>query len=113
MHKYSVIWTKNAQYDLELIIEYIKPTSETIAKEIFFEIKKECDSLYFMPTRKRVVLELRHIGILQYREVIYKRWRIVFKVEESKVWVLLVIDSSRNIEDLLFQRLLNDNANET
>jgi hypothetical protein len=40
MCKYSVIWTKNAQFDLELIIEYIKPSSKTIAKDIFFEIKK-------------------------------------------------------------------------
>jgi plasmid stabilization system protein ParE len=111
MHRYSVIWTKNAQFDLELIIEYIKPNSKTIAKDIFFEIKKECDNLYFMPTRKRVVPELQHIGILKYREIIYKRWRIVFKVEESKVSVLLVVDSSRNLEDLMFQRLLNNNDN--
>ena len=111
MYRYSVVWTKNAQFDLELIIEYIKPRSKTIAKDIFFEIKKECDNLYFMPTRKRVVPELQHIGILKYREIIYKRWRIVFKIEESKVSVLLVIDSSRNLEDLMFQRLLNNNDN--
>ena len=111
MHKYSVVWTKNAQFDLELVIEYIKPSSEVIAKEIFFEIKKECDNLYVMPTRKRVVPELQHIGIFKYREIIYKRWRIVFKIEESKVYVLLLVDSSRNLEDLLFQRLLNNNNN--
>ena len=111
VHKYSVVWTKNAQFDLELIIEYIKPNSKAIAKNIFFEIKKECDSLYLMPTRKRIVSELQHIGILKYREIIYKRWRIVFKIEESEVSVLLVIDSSRNLEDLMFQRLLNSNNN--
>ncbi len=111
MYKYSVIWTKNAQFDLELIIEYIKLSSKTTAKDIFLEIKKECDKLYFMPTRKRVVPELQHIGILKYREIIYKRWRIVFKVEDSKVLVLLVVDSSNNLEDLIFQRLLNNNDN--
>jgi len=111
MHKYSVMWTKSAQFDLELIIEYIKLSSQTTAKDIFLEIKKECDNLYFMPTRKRVVPELQHIGILKYREIIYKRWRIVFKVEDSKVLVLLVVDSSRNLEDLIFQRLLNNNDN--
>ncbi len=111
MHRYSVVWTKNAQFDLELIIEYIMPNSKQMAKEIFFEIKEECDDLHFMPTRKRVVPELQHIGILKYREIIYKRWRIVFKIEVSKVSVLLVVDSSRNLEDLLFQRLLNNNDN--
>ena len=59
-----------------------------------------------MPTRKRVVPELQQIGIVQYREVLFKRWRIVFKIKESSVSVLAVIDSSRNIEDILFQRLL-------
>ena len=112
MYRYSVVWTKNAQFDLELIIEYIKPSSKKIAKDIFFAIKKECDNLYFMPTRKKVVPELQHIGILKYQEIIYKRWRIVFKVEESKVSILLVVDSSRNLEDLMFQRLLNNNDNE-
>ncbi len=73
MYKYSVVWTKNAQFDLELIIKYIKPSSKTIAKAIFYEIKKEYDNLYFMPTRKRVVPELQHIGILKYREIIYKK----------------------------------------
>jgi len=107
MQKYSVIWTKNAQYDLKLVIEYIKSDSLENAKDIFFEIKKECDQLNFMPIRKRIVPELQQIGIFKYREIIYKRWRIVFKVEELKVSVLLVVDSSRNLEDLMFQRLLN------
>ena len=113
MYRYSVVWTKNAQFDLELIIEYIKPSSKIMAKDIFFEIKKECDNLYFMPTRKRVVPELQHIGILKYREIIYKRWRIVFKVEKLQVSVLLVVDSRRNLEDLMFQRLLNNNDNKS
>ena len=108
MYKYQVVWTKNAQFDLELIIEYIKPNSLTIAKNIFFEIKKECDNLYAMPSRKRIVPELQQVGILKYREIIYKRWRIVFKIEQSTVSVLLVVDSSRNLEDLMFQRLLNN-----
>jgi len=106
MHKYTVVWTDNAQYDLELIIEFIKIESVSIAKEIFFEIKNECNQLYYMPTRKRVVPELQQIGIVQYREVLFKKWRIVFKIKESSVSVLAVIDSSRNIEDILFQRLL-------
>jgi plasmid stabilization system protein ParE len=109
MHKYTVVWTDNAQYDLELIIEFIKIESVSIAKEIFFEIKNECDQLYYMPTRKRVVSELQQIGIVQYREVLFKRWRIVFKIKELSVSVVAVIDSSRNIEDILFQRLLKIN----
>lgn len=106
MKDFEVIWTNNAQYDLESIIEYIKIDSLNTAKKIFFEIKKECDSLYYFPERKRVVPELQQIGILKYREIIHKRWRILFKIDDKKVYILLVVDSSRNLEDILFQRLM-------
>ncbi len=106
MKKYEVIWTNYAEFDLENIIEYLKLDSIDFAKNIFFEIKQECQKLYSFPERKRVVPELQLIGITKYRELIYKRWRIIFKIKNKKVFILLVIDSSRNIEDILFQRLI-------
>lgn len=106
MKKFEVLWTKNAEYDLQLIIEYIKLDSISIAKDIFCGIKAECENLYYFPERKRVVPELAQIGISKYREVIYKRWRVIFKIENEKVYILLVVDSSRNLEDILFQRLI-------
>ncbi len=106
MDDYTVNWTESATFDLESIIEYIKLDSIATAKKIFLAIKKECEQLHYMPKRKRVVPELQQIGITQYREVIFQRWRIVFKIEEASVSVLAVVDSSRNIEDILFQRLM-------
>ena len=107
MKNFEVIWTKNAQFDLESIIEYIKTDSVNIAKKIFFEIKEECANLQYFPERKRVVPELQQIGILKYREIIHERYRIIFKIDNTKVYVLLVVDSRRNLEDILFQRLID------
>ena len=107
MKNFEVIWTKNAQFDLESIIEYIKTDSVNIAKKIFFEIKEECANLHYFPERKRVVPELQQIGILKYREIIHERYRIIFKIDNTKVYVLLVVDSRRNLEDILFQRLID------
>jgi toxin ParE1/3/4 len=107
MKNFEVIWTRNAQFDLESIIEYIKIDSVNIAKKIFFEIKNECANLHYFPQRKRVVPELQQIGILKYREIIHERWRIIFKIDNTKVYVLLVVDSRRNLEDILFQRLID------
>jgi len=113
MKRFKVIWTKNAEFDLELIIEHIKISSIEIAKNIFTEIKQECNNLHTLPKRKRVVPELQAIGIDKYREIIYKRWRIVYKIDNEKVYVLIVADSSRNLEDILFQRLIkSDNKTE-
>ncbi|MEA3369889.1 MAG: type II toxin-antitoxin system RelE/ParE family toxin [Campylobacterota bacterium] len=73
---------------------------------MFGTIKKECNNLYYFPERKRIVPELQQIGILKYREIIHKRWRIIYKIDNTKVYILLVVDSSRNLEDILFQRLI-------
>lgn len=107
MKSLEVIWTKNAEFDLEQIIEYIKTDSQDVAKKIFFDIKKECENLYSFPQRKRIVPELQQIGIFKYREIIYQRWRVIYKIDTTKVYVLLVVDSSRNLEDILFQRLID------
>ncbi|WOE68766.1 type II toxin-antitoxin system RelE/ParE family toxin [Hydrogenimonas thermophila] len=110
MKNFEVIWTKNAEFDLESIIEYIKTDSIKIAKDIFLEIKNQSNQLSIFPTSRRIVPELQQIGILKYRELIFKRWRIIYKIEKEKVYILIVVDSSRDIEDILFQRLLkNDN----
>ena len=108
MKDFKVIWTKNAEFDLESIIEYIKTDSIKIAKDIFFEIKNRCDDLSIFPTSRRVVPELQQIGVLKYKELIYKRWRIIYKIENDKIFIVVVVDSSRNVEDILFQRLLKD-----
>ncbi len=108
MKNFNVIWTKNAEFDLESIIEYIKTDSIKIAREIFFEIKNRCNDLSILPNSRRIVPELQQIGVLKYRELIYKRWRIIYKIENDEIFILVVVDSSRNIEDILFQRLLKD-----
>jgi len=106
MKDYQVIWSNSAKYDLESIIEYIKIDSISNAKKVFFEIKERCNNLYNFPLKYRVVPQLQQIGIIKYRELIYKRWRIIYKIDNKKVYILIVVDTSRNIEDLLFQRLL-------
>ncbi|OQY13367.1 MAG: plasmid stabilization protein, partial [Desulfobacteraceae bacterium 4572_19] len=68
------------------------------------KIKKKASSLYTMPERCRIVPELRDHGIMQYRELIVPPWRIMFKIIDMKVFVLSVIDSRRNIENILLKR---------
>ena len=104
---FKVLWAKSAQNDLEQIIEYIKIDNIDTAKNVFLELKSECDELYYFPERFRVVPELQKINIFQYREIIYKRWRVVYKITGANVYILFVVDSSRNVEDLLLQRLLS------
>ena len=106
MQKLQVLWTKSAESDLELIVEYLKNDSLDRAKKIFFEIKEACGTLNSNPGRGRTVPELQQIGVAEYKELIHKRWRVIYKAGSTKVYILLVVDSNRNLEDVLFQRLL-------
>ena len=104
-NKYKVIWSNVAENDLKNIIEYIADESPTIALKVLKNIKQKVSSLYNFPKRGRIVPELRGQGILQYREIIISPWRILYRISETNVYVLSVLDSRRNIEDILLQRL--------
>lgn len=105
--EYNIIWADIAEKDLKNIIEYIADDSPINALKVFNKIKEKASSLYFFPDRGRLVPELRDQGILQYRELIHSPWRIIYRISESTVHVLSVLDARRNIEDILLKRLLN------
>jgi toxin ParE1/3/4 len=106
-HKYDIVWSKIAEDDLKNIVEYIADDSPPNALKIFKSIKQKASSLYTFPERGRIVPELRDQGILQYRELVISPWRILYRISEKRVLVISVLDSRRNIEDLLLKRLTN------
>jgi plasmid stabilization system protein ParE len=104
--QYQVLWTQTAQQDLRRIIVYIANDDLTEAQRIYTEVRGKSGNLRLMPHQGRIVPELKYHGIALYRELIIKPWRIIYKIEESKVWVLAVIDSRRNMEDVLLSRFM-------
>jgi plasmid stabilization system protein ParE len=106
-NRYKVIWSEIAEYDLERIIEYIAIDSPSNALKVLNKIKKKSSALYRLPERGRIVPELKEYNILQYREIIIDPWRVIYKVVGKKVFVMSVIDSRRNVEDILLDRLVN------
>jgi toxin ParE1/3/4 len=53
-----------------------------------------------------VVPELAGIGLHLYRELLVTPWRIVYRINNDTVYVMMVIDGRRNAEDLLLERLV-------
>lgn len=104
--EYNVLWTEIATKDLHGIITYIKKESQQNAKNVLIQLKESAAELNFSPERGRVVPEFHELGILQYRELIVSRWRVIYKIVEKKVYILVVIDSRQNVEDVLFRRLV-------
>ena len=99
MKQFEVIWTKNAQFDLESIIEYIK--SWYIAKIDSLE----CNLMIYFPQRK--ILSYNKL-VFQNREVSMKRWKLIFKIDSTSLH-LLVVDSRKKSEIYYFQDWLTRN----
>ncbi|MGD8833944.1 MAG: type II toxin-antitoxin system RelE/ParE family toxin [Desulfobacteraceae bacterium] len=102
---YQIVWAGVAESDLKEIIEYIAIDSPGNALNIFTEIRQSASSLYTSPERGRIVPELQNQGILTYRELVIPPWRIVYRISAKHIYVLSVLDSRRNVEDILLKRL--------
>ena len=107
MHEYKVIWSHVADADLNQIIEYIAKDSVNNALTIFHKIKDKSSGLFTFPNRGRIVPELQEYGILLYRELIIEPWRVIYRISDNYVYVLSVIDSRQNVEDILLNRFTN------
>lgn len=103
---YVVRWSATSENDLKGIIEYIAKDSPSRAYEILGKIREKASNLHSFPTRGRIVPELEDQGITQYRELIVEPWRIIYRISEETVYVLSVLDSRQNVEDILLKRLL-------
>jgi toxin ParE1/3/4 len=103
---YKVLWSKTAENDLISIIEYIAKENPLQASKIFGEIRKRAESLHAFPDRGKMIPELQEQGITLYRELIIGPWRIMYRVFENSVYVLSVLDSRQNVEDILLRRLI-------
>ena len=83
--------------------------SRSNAAKVFKKIQDKTSRLYHSPERGRIVPELKDFGIVQFRELVIPPWRIMYRVSENRVYVLSVIDSCQNVEDILLKRLTSHN----
>ncbi len=102
---YDVRWSETAERDLVAIVEYIADDSVSRAYEVFEKLRRKARSLRTFPVRGRIVPELQEQGITQYHELVISPWRIIYRTSEKTIYVLSVLDSRRNIEDILLRRL--------
>lgn len=87
------------------IIDYIAADSPESASQILLALQKRAQTLATQSMRGRIVPELLAVDVRQYRELIERPWRIVYRIETSRVIVMAVLDSRRDLESLLLDRL--------
>ena len=106
--EFAVLLTNDAAYDLDEIYDFIAlHDSPQKADYVLEQIEKVFSSLSEFPERGAYPKELLVLGIREYRELFFKPYRIIYRVMDKIVYVLLIVDGRRDMQSLLQRRLLN------
>jgi toxin ParE1/3/4 len=104
---YQILLLTDAEQDLIEIYQYILVhESVKSADDLLDKIEQAVKNLATFPNRGHVPPELIKISVLSYQEIHYKNFRIIYEVENKKVYVHAVLDCRRDLQDLLEKRLL-------
>lgn len=104
---FDVLLTDDAVSDLEELYDYLSlHDSHEKADHVLAGIERAIDGLVSFPDRGSFPPELRDIDIREYREVFFKPYRIIYRTAAKAVYVLLVADGRRDMQNLLQKRLL-------
>jgi toxin ParE1/3/4 len=103
----EVSLTKDAERDLGEIYLYIaEHDSRASADRVLERLVQATDALRTSPDRGTYVNELRSLGISEYRQILFKPYRLIYRVHAKQVIVYVVADGRRDMESLLARRLL-------
>lgn len=105
---FAVLLTKDAARDLNELYDYITVhDSPGKADYVLKKIEQTFSALSELPERGIYPKELLKIGIREYREIFFKPYRIIYRVMDKAVYVLLIVDGRRDLQTLLQRRLLD------
>jgi toxin ParE1/3/4 len=104
---FAVQLTDDAVTDLEDLHDYIQRHDVPgKADYVITQFEQACASLSENPHRGAYLKELLAIGIKEYREIFFKPYRIIYRVVDNTVYILLISDGRRDMQAVLQQRLL-------
>jgi toxin ParE1/3/4 len=104
---YEVVLTKDAERDLADIYHYIaEHDSHVNADQVLNRLLQASEALKTFPDRGSCPNELRSLGIAEYRQVLFKPYRLIYRLHARLVVVYLVADGRRDMQALLTRRLL-------
>jgi toxin ParE1/3/4 len=104
----KVLLSNDAARNLGELYDYIAlHDAPRKADYVFEQTEKAFSKLSEFPERGAYPKELLAIGIREYREIFFKPYRIIYRVIDKNVYVLLIVDGRRDMQSLLQRRLLN------
>ncbi|MCL2304062.1 MAG: type II toxin-antitoxin system RelE/ParE family toxin [Planctomycetaceae bacterium] len=104
---HTVFLTQDAMDDLEAIYDHIfHHDSPRRADYVVGKIEKTFEKLTLFPERGAYPFELLEVGVKEYREVFFKPYRIIYRIQCNKVYIMMISDGRRDLQTLLLRRLL-------
>ncbi|MBW1704494.1 MAG: type II toxin-antitoxin system RelE/ParE family toxin [Deltaproteobacteria bacterium] len=80
------------------------------AEKFIDQLEEVCFRLEQMSERGHIPRELERIGVNDYREILFKVYRIIYQIIGSDVFIHCILDGRRNLQELLQQRLFWNKA---
>ena len=109
MH-YAVLLTEGAERDLEDLYDYLATHgTKEVADLVLDRLMVVAESLAAFPERGSHPRELEALGILDFRQVFFKPYRLIYRIMGKRVLVSLIADGRRELQTLLEARLLMGN----
>ena len=103
-----VFLTDDAASDLNELYDYIAlHDAPQKADHVLEQIERAFSRLSGFPERGAYPKELLALGIREYREIFFRPYRIIYRVMDKNVYVLLITDGRRDMQTLLQRRLLS------
>ena len=104
---YQIFLTDDAAYDLEDLFDYMEShDAPEKADHVLEKIEETFSSLAENPERGTYPNELLAVGLKEYRELYFKPYRIIYRIIDKRVYVMVIADGRRDMQSLLQRRLL-------
>lgn len=105
--RFQVLLTEGAEQDLESIHDYISGFDCVInANKVLDALMDVMESLSDHPECGSYPKELVSLGIKEYRQTLFKPYRVIYRVTGQQVIIYLIADGRRDTQSLLARRLL-------
>ena len=93
--KYKIKITASAQADFRIIWDYISQNNPINAGEFLSEIEKRIYALSIFPQRNPIIPEGEYFQIDEYRHFIHKKYRVVYRIQNDRVYILRIVHGAR------------------
>jgi toxin ParE1/3/4 len=104
---FDVFLSEGAERDLKEMYNYkLRSQSLASAANMIEMVNKKIASLEQFPLRGSIPNDVVGFKILDIRQIIYNNYRIIYRVRNNQVFIIIIADGRRDMQAILERRLL-------